>query len=579
MRGKPEYGWGWGWGVLALACSAPAPADVPATSELTLLHTSDVHSRLWPFRDRISPADAELGLGAEGELAEVGGAARLATLLSEERRAGAGLWLDSGDLLEGAPVFGRYGGAVEVELWGALGVAAMALGNHELSLDGPELERLFGRAKFPVLAANLLPSRAASWLTPSATVLAGSTALAVVGCGTPGSPPSLAADSNPWGLSVIDAAAGVQGAVDALASRTALVVVLSHLGLEADRQLVRETSGVDLVLGGHQHVLTREPEWQEDCATRQVRERRGCSPRRVPIVHSGAYGRYLSKVELRLRPSLEAGGALEVQSATLTHLPLSDSVAEDESTAARLEPYRAAPEPPIGYLPQPLRRDSPLGADSPLGNFVADAVQAETGADIVLLNGSGLRDDLEAGPLLAGDLELAFPFEEPWRLAWLSGWELRVGLDRAARQSASRGCSSTLQLAGMWLRVRCAACGDDLTECWRAGRGDVELRDDERLLVALPQYLALPGANFEEAGPLGAQLSLSVSQVLRRRAARAPRLRETQRCAGELQRATPPRCAEAFGPWCPVEEQRAYHLCSGLPSIEGARDGRIEMLP
>ena len=86
MRGKWAWVGGWSW-VLA-ACGAPSGAPEPPAA-LTLLHTSDVHSRLWPFRDRISRTDAELGLGTMGELAEVGGAARLATLLSGERRRGA----------------------------------------------------------------------------------------------------------------------------------------------------------------------------------------------------------------------------------------------------------------------------------------------------------------------------------------------------------------------------------------------------------------------------------------------------------------------------------------------------------
>ncbi|RYZ06635.1 MAG: bifunctional metallophosphatase/5'-nucleotidase [Myxococcales bacterium] len=571
---------GWGCSVLSLACSASAPAAAPPPAELTLLHTSDVHSRLWSFRDRVSSLDAEMGLGSEGELAEVGGAARLATLLAAERRRGAAVWVDSGDLLEGAPVFGAHGGAVEVGLWGALGVAAMALGNHELSLGAAELDRLFGPARFPVLAANLVPSATTgAWLAPSATVMAGHTRLRVIGVGHDGSPPSITASSNPWGLSVMGAAASVQAAMDAAAGGAALVVVLSHLGLEGDRDLLRGTTGVDVVLGGHQHVSTLEPEWQEDCATRELQQRRGCSPRRVPIVHSGAYGRYLSKVALRLRPDPQEPGALEVQAVALTHLPVTSQVPEDPATAAHLEPYRPAPRPPVGYLPAPLTRSSALGGDSPLGNVVADAVRAQTGADVVVLNSSGLRDDLEAGPLLPIDLELAFPFEEPWRLASLAGRELRVGLDRAARKSASRGCESALQVSGLWLRVHCGACREELTTCWRAGRGESELRDDERLLVALPRYLTLPGADFEAVGPLGSELSLSLSQALRRQFGTVPLVRDPGDCARDWQQAPASRCAEAFGLWCPLDGARAWSVCAALPQVEGGRDGRIEMLP
>src|SRR6478752_1950684 len=144
-------------GALAGGCG-DVVAEREAVRELTLLHTSDIHSRVWPFRARISSFEAELGLGEAASLSEVGGVARLATLLGRERQRGASLWLDSGDALEGAPVFERYGGRLELELLGSLGLSAMALGNHELSLSAPALaDLLASSAEFPVLAANFQP--------------------------------------------------------------------------------------------------------------------------------------------------------------------------------------------------------------------------------------------------------------------------------------------------------------------------------------------------------------------------------------------------------------------------------------
>jgi hypothetical protein len=293
-------------------------------------------------------------------------------------------------------------------------------------------------------------------------------------------------------------------------------------------------------------------------------------------VHSGAYGRYLSRLQLELTPT-PAG--LEVDDVKVVQRPVSEQVVPDPATGAFLEPYRAAPQPPLGYLEEPLSRRSSAGGDSPLGNWVTDAVQAETGADVVLLNSSGLRDDLEAGPLLAGDLALTFPFEEPWRLVWLSGNELNAGLLRAARKSAARDCEAALQLAGLWLHIDCAACGGERLDCFKAGRGESPLGRDERLLVALPEYLTLPSADFDGVGERGERQELSVTGGFRRRAARAPLLLEPSRCARDLQQLSAARCAEAFGIACPVQEERARLLCRALPSVEGARDGRIEMRP
>ena len=50
---------------------------------LTLLHTSDIHSRLLPYDLVITQADADLGLGALNSVANVGGSS--AQLVAFER--------------------------------------------------------------------------------------------------------------------------------------------------------------------------------------------------------------------------------------------------------------------------------------------------------------------------------------------------------------------------------------------------------------------------------------------------------------------------------------------------------------
>lgn len=60
------------------------------------------------------------------------------------------------------------------------------------------------------------------------------------------------------------------------------LVVLSHLGLQADRVLAQRVPRIDLLLGGHSHDTTPEP------------QRVGT----VPIVHAGPYGRFVSRSEL-----------------------------------------------------------------------------------------------------------------------------------------------------------------------------------------------------------------------------------------------------------------------------------------
>jgi 5'-nucleotidase/UDP-sugar diphosphatase len=577
------------WCGLLLGCGPMrASPSWGREARLTLLHTSDIHSRLWPFRARISSFAAEQGLGAVGTLSEVGGMARVATLLARERARTKLLWLDSGDALEGAAVFERYGGRVELELLGSLGLAAMALGNHELSLSAPALaELLASSASFPVLSANLRPSAEsplAGLLTPSAVLEVDGLRVGVVGVANPHSPPGVEqGPSNGWGLEPIaPLAAAVQLAVDDLAPRVGLVVVLSHLGLDEDHALVRATSGVGVVLGGHQHLLTSEPDWEDACSTDEVRATRACSPRRVPIVHSGAYAQWLTRLELRL--VAEPGASLEVAEAKLEVLAVAAGVPQEPKTSAYLASRRPPPEPPIGFLASALPRRSPLAGDSGLGDVTADAVLLQSGADVVWLNSSGLREDLEAGVLLQSDLQLAFPFAEPWRRLRLSGSELRQALSSAARRSAERGCESTLQVAGLRLRVSCAACRAGQASCLEVERrsllGSSPLRDDEQLLVVVPDYLTRAGGELQLLASRGELLELSVVDAIAELVARQPSFAASEPCSSALLAFSDGRCSEAFGELeCPFDEGRARAVCANLPELEESRDGRIEMQP
>jgi 5'-nucleotidase / UDP-sugar diphosphatase len=572
-------------GVAALGCADVPRSTPPAEPVLTLLHTSDLHSRVWPFRSRISAFEARIGLGDEGSLAEVAGWARLASLLDgERRRAPASVWLDSGDALEGAEVFQRLGGRLEVELLSQLGLAAMALGNHELSLSAAELGELAATATFPLLAANLVPQETSPLdgrLAKSSVVMAGGLRLGVIGVANPASPPHLAEANNPWQLeAAVDVASAVQAALDDLAWRADVMVLLSHLGMDEDRNLLAATSGVDVLLGGHQHIVTLEPEWTDDCTDPRLRVARGCAARRVPIVHSGAYGKQLARVELALVQSDDGG--YEVAELSLGHAAAAASVPERPDLVDALASAEAEPEPALAFVAAAVARHGALGGDSPLGDLTTDALRAASDADVVLLNTSGLRADLEAGLLLRADLELVFPFAEVWRTGWASGRLLREGLERAARRSAERDCTSSLQISGLRLQLHCSACRAGRADCLTVRRltvaGSAALRDADQLRVLLPAYLTLGDADFAAfAG--WEETEVRPSDALIQRWARlshglAPG------CEAHVLAETSGRCHSLFGPArCPASLERARALCSSLPVVQGERDDRIQVLP
>src|SRR4026208_1052913 len=105
---------------LGLACVAggctverPQPNLVGQDIHLTIILTSDIHSRLFPYNFVPNTFDQDYGLLPAN--APFGGIARISTLVKRIRRASPrSLWLDSGDAFQGAPVFNMFKGEAEM---------------------------------------------------------------------------------------------------------------------------------------------------------------------------------------------------------------------------------------------------------------------------------------------------------------------------------------------------------------------------------------------------------------------------------------------------------------------------------
>src|SRR5450432_1841827 len=467
-------GWVLGGALLVLACDAKpvAPTRSQASLDLVLIHTADLHSHLFPEATLIGHADAARGLGRYDEVAAVGGFARVGALVEAVRRsAERSLYLDSGDLIEGTAAYTAFGGEPEMRALSALSVGAVALGNHDLdpgAADFVDKHRKF--ARFRVLAANYsAPGTALGRaFSTSVTLDANGVRVGVIGVANPDSPSGLAQPDNPYGIALVPVTAAVQSAIDALRPSVDLIVAITHLGLDGDEALIRGTTGLDVVLGGHQHLTLDDALDRYDCGP-LLQSERGCHARRVVLVHSGALSRYVGRLDLSLAPAAQensdgAADGLEVASAKHSLLPVSADIAEDAPLAALLEPYRARLvaagfDTPIAFALGPVQRYGVTGGDSPLGNLIADAIRERAAADFAILNSTGIRADLPPGVLTKSAFVSALPFADTLSLLSLTGAELSALLEQQAQVAKSRGCQSPLQISGFTWSVACPPGG------------------------------------------------------------------------------------------------------------------------
>jgi 5'-nucleotidase / UDP-sugar diphosphatase len=509
---------------------------------LTLLHTSDIHSRLIPFD--FAPLKTDVDLGLIPEAGPFGGATRMAALLKRERsRSDRVLHLDSGDCFQGAPIFNLNNGEVEFRFLSEVRLDAAVVGNHEFdagALNFVEKARDF--AQFPLLAANYywdnhreIGNHGAGLVTsPYSIRMVKGLRVGVIGMANLSSLNSIVEGGNSLQVTPLEQNEIARAYVDLLRPVTDLILIVSHLGLHEDQDLVlgyeayyeyerarpfieREhnpwrilewsgeegsprsvvrvqipgVSGIDVILGGHLHVVLNPPQSITDP-----------SGRKVLLAHSGAFSKYVGRLELVVKMP-EAGAATVDGAELVSHdyraFPLDalwcdDAMRayyknnfweagqfvaqpsvrraieacrdqEDRRTTGLLQDYILDMDFNLqltsifSYAPRDVaRRNNSTGGDSPLGNIAADSMRKRrrVEAEMAITNSLGIRDNLYAGVVTQEAMFNVFPFENTINIMYLSGVEVQEMFDFVAERSSERGCVSQAQVSGARFTMDCA---------------------------------------------------------------------------------------------------------------------------
>lgn len=234
----------------------PALAGSLSDSDLTILHTNDMHSRIDPF-----PDDG-------GKYAGKGGMARRAHLIREIRsRQAQVLLLDAGDIFQGTPYFNLFGGELEFRLMSQMKYDAATLGNHDFDNGIPGLEKQLPHASFPFIISNYDFTNTAlnNRFLPYKVFQKGDLSIGVFGLGI--ALQGLVGEKLYGNTKYLDPVPVAREMVQQLrAMECNLVICLSHLGYRydhdkiSDQKLANQVDGIDLIIGGHTHTFMPEPE-------------------------------------------------------------------------------------------------------------------------------------------------------------------------------------------------------------------------------------------------------------------------------------------------------------------------------
>ena len=224
------------------------------TKEIIILQTSDVHSRIEPINQK---GDRNY---------DEGGFVRRATFLDQFRK-------------------------VEVKLMNEMGYDAMTIGNHEFDFDLDNMALLFKMAKFPVVCSNynLDATVLKDLVKPYVILKRFGLKIGVFGLGA--KPEGLIQANKCVGV-VYEDPIEVSNKVAALLKEKGcdLVVCLSHLGIQMDRELVAKTRNIDVIWGGHSHTFMKGPENYQNVDGKEV-----------PVMHTGKSGVRVGRLNLTLK--------------------------------------------------------------------------------------------------------------------------------------------------------------------------------------------------------------------------------------------------------------------------------------
>lgn len=322
--------------------------------------------------------------------------------------------LDVGDHVDRFhPIAEALMGSANVQLLNQAGYDCVTIGNNEgITLTHEDLYQLYEEANFDVVCANLrnVQGNNPNWLKPYSFLTTDQgTKIGVIGLTAP-----FLAFYELLGWDVYSPFDILDKVLVEVREQADIVILLSHLGINDDREIAHRYSGIDVIIGGHTHHLLRDGEMINNTL----------------LTAAGKHGVYVGQVSLTRDPitthvEKEAYAyALETQE-------------EDEETKQTLEKYSREAIQHLNKTVVELDKSYNVNwfQETPIIKELVHTLKDWTEADCAMLNAGVLLESFEAGPVTRGDIHRTCPHPiNPCKVT-LSGNELLEVIRQAHTQS------------------------------------------------------------------------------------------------------------------------------------------------
>ncbi len=354
-----------------------------------------------------------------------------------------------GDFVSGGVVGATSEGELIVDIMNEVGYDVVAIGNHELDFGMEQMFNLTERLSSDVVCANLKNIQTNEYVYPAYKMINyGDIDVAFIGftTTTSGTVVSLADENgNPlYSFMRDEFYQNAQDVIDEVRAEGAeYVIALTHLGdtekvggHPSSVNLITNTNGIDAVIDGHDHHIIDQ---------RFVMNKDG---KNVLLTSSGTAFQYVGKLTINTDGSLSSS-VIDINTATS---PVDNEV--QQFVDAVKEEVEVSGQKVIGRSEVYLTMYDEEGynavryTETNIGNFCADAFRVFTNADIAMINGGGIRADINIGDITFNDILAVMPFGNMTYTATMTGQQLMDALEFSV-SSLPELFGGFLQVSGM----------------------------------------------------------------------------------------------------------------------------------
>ena len=427
--------------------------------KLTLLHSNDLHGRFLPEHK-------------DGH--EIGGISRLSGYVRKVRREEENvIYAVAGDMFRGSIIDSEYLGLSTIELMNILKPDVTTVGNHEVDYGIAHLLFLEKCARFPIINANLYVTISNTRLfKPYLNIETGGLRILFIGILTE-EVLAAARTERVIGtyIDIEEAARQVSIICDNYrASDTDLTVLLTHIGIEKDRELAKlldQGCGVDLIIGGHSHTFMDNMEVVNN----------------IPIVQAGwgtgLIGRFDLEYDKDARKLTRCDWeAVHIDERTCRKDRLMDDMIATYQSATDAKYKRL-----ITRFARPLHHPSRT-QETEMGNLYSDIMQDDSSFDIMMFGSGSIRKEV-MGPIVEyQDMLENTPYDDKLWMLKVTGAQFRRMIQFIFRDEAWEGHTEFYQYS-KGVRIVYRKSTHTIEELSFHGE---PFEDDRFYLIALQNY-------------------------------------------------------------------------------------------